>query len=40
MNATTIERRHNIRLRASVRVFRERNPAGSNHLPRPEEIAV
>jgi len=27
-------------VRASVRVFRERNPAGSNHLPRPEEIAV
>jgi hypothetical protein len=27
-------------VRASVRVFRERNPARSGHLPRPEEIAV
>lgn len=27
-------------VRASVRVFRERNPARADHLPRPEEIAV
>jgi hypothetical protein len=27
-------------VRASVRVFRERNPTRADHLPRPEEIAV
>jgi hypothetical protein len=27
-------------VRASVRVFRERNPARADHLPRPDEIPV
>ena len=27
-------------VRASVRVFRERNPARAGHLPRPEELPV
>lgn len=27
-------------VRASVRVFRERNPARADHLPLPQEIAV
>lgn len=27
-------------VRASVRVFRQRNPARAGHLPRPEEIAA